>query len=56
MLVFFCLKAVRSFKSGVSYSSAESRGSPDESGGKSIPVASIRICVGVMLVIIIMHT
>ena len=42
--------------SGVSSSFVESRGVPDGSGGKSIPVASICKCVDVLLVRIIMQT
>ena len=56
MSVFFFLKAVRSFKSSVTYSSAEYRGGLDGSRVKSIPVASIRRCLGVLLVRLIMLT
>ena len=44
------LKAMRSFISDVSSSFAESRGGPEGSGGKSIPLASICECVYVLLV------
>ena len=55
MSVFFCLKDVRSFESHVPYSSTESRGGPDESGGKSILVASICICILVLFVRLIVQ-
>ena len=50
------LKAVRSFDSDITSSSAESRGGPDGSRGKSITVASIRKYVVVLLVRIILQT
>ena len=50
------LKSVCSFVSNVYYSLAESRGSPNGSGGKSIPVASIRKYVDVLFVRIILNT
>ena len=45
-----------SFVSGVSTYFSESRGSSDGSGGKYIPVASIRKCVDVILVRLNMQT
>ena len=50
------LKALRSFVLDVYFSFAESVGGPDGSGGKSIPVASIRKCVDVLLVGFILQT
>ena len=47
---------MHSFDSDVTSSFAESRGSPDGSGGKSIPVASIRKYVGVPIVRLILQT
>ena len=49
------LKAVRSFVLYMSSSFYESRGFPDGSGGKSIPVAYIRKYVDVMLVRLIIQ-
>ena len=51
---FVCLKAVHSFKSDVTSSSDKSRGGLDGSGGRSIPVAFTRRCVGVLLARLIM--
>ena len=48
------LKDVCSFESDVSSYFTESRGGTDGFGGKSIPVASIRKCVDVLIVRIIM--
>ena len=50
------LKAVYSFLSGLFSFLSESRGGLDESGGKSIPLASICKCVDVLLVRLIMQT
>ena len=50
------MKAVQSFDSNVPSSFNDSRGGPDGSGGKSIPVDSIRRCVGVILVRLILQT
>ena len=44
------------FYSYVPSSFADSRGGPGGSGGKSIPVSSIRKYVGVLLGRLIMHT
>ena len=55
-VLFSFLKDLHSFDSSVPSYFYEFRGVPDESGGKSIPVASIRKYVGVMLVRIIIQT
>ena len=53
---YFLLKGMHSFEPDVPSSFAESRGSPDGSGGKSIPVASIGKYMGVLIVRLILQT
>ena len=55
MSVNFFLNAVRSFVSDVYTSFTESRGGSDGYGGKSILVVSIRKCVDVLLVRLILN-
>ena len=50
------MKAVHSFDSDVTSSFDDTRGGPDGSGGKSIPVYSTHKCVGVLLVRLILQT
>ena len=50
------LRTVRSFVSYLSSSLAWSRGGPEGSVGKSIPVAFIFKCVDVLILILVLHT
>ena len=54
--MFCLLKAVHSFDSDVPSSFADHKGGLDGSGGKSIPVSSIRKCVGVLLMRLVLQT